>query len=395
MGMRTWLHTRGRADSARRQHGNAERDLRFVGIGLRMPERLIRLSIAAMVPTFGVIAAVMLFSGEGPTGPVSRWVWIVVIASTVPAGALVARANLTPIWWARRSRPWDVNHLFVLYGDVGVSAVLFTFSRPEAGLFGSLLFAILSVYAAYFCSPVFRNLHIGITTAVITALSVITWRTGDFTFLSVLGRYLVAVAVVNGTVLLQSIFALGVRKAIRSTLMHAHQDSLTQLWNRRGFTFWAMAMVENGNGPVGMMFVDVDDYKSINDHHGHHVGDDVLKLAARRLADAVGSHGVLGRTGGDEFAVATELALPDLIRLAEAIRAAVHHADDAVPVTASIGVAAGPRGSARRRGGAPEQIISTTLHAADTALYRAKEAGRNCVAYVDLDAEDQRARVKE
>jgi diguanylate cyclase (GGDEF)-like protein len=395
MGMRRWLYARRPSGAAAAADAEAARDLRFIGTSLRMPERLIRLSIAAMAPIYGAIALVMYFSSEGPTSTATQCLWIVVIVSTVPAAVFVARVHLAPLWWSRRSRPWDVNHLFVVYGDVGVSAILFTFSRPEAGLFGSLLLAILSVYAAHFCSPTFRNLHILITTGVITALSVITWRTGDFTFLSVLGRFSVAIAVVNGTVVLQSMFALGVRQAIRSTLVHAHQDPLTQLWNRRGFTFWAIAMVENGKGPLGMLIVDVDDYKSINDDHGHRVGDVVLQTAARRLADAVGSHGVLARTGGDEFAVAAELALPELIRLAESIRTDMHQPHDAVPVSVSIGVAAGPRAGSRRRAGNAEQVISTMLHAADMALYCAKEAGRNCTAQLDLNVDDQQPHVVE
>lgn len=367
----------------------ADHELRFVGSGLRMPERLVRMSIAALVPLFGLIAVLVLFSGEGPTGTAGRVVLIVVAASTVPAAVVIARANLTPIWWERRTRPWGVSQMFVLYGDLGVCAVLFTFSRPETALFGAMLFAILSAWVAHFCSAVVRNLHIGFTTAVIIVLAVLTWRTGEYTAAAVVARVLVAIAVVNGTVFLQSIFAFGVRQAIRDTLLHAHQDPLTALWNRRGFTYWASATVTGSVGSVGLLVVDIDDYKSINDTHGHRVGDDVLQLAARRLAGAVGTRGVLARTGGDEFAVAAELEPPQLIRLAESIRAGVHRENDAVPVTASIGVAvASPIG-------ATEQVIASLLDAADTALYEAKAAGRDRVAYVDMNESDLRPRVVE
>ena len=361
-----------------------------------MPERRIRLSISAMVPMFGVIAAVMMVGREGPATATSRAVVIVVVASTLPVGVVVSRAHLAPMWWTRRSQPKGLNTLFVLYGDIGVSIVLFTFTGPEAGLFGAVLLAILSAYAAYFCSPATRNLHIAISTTVITALSVMTYRTGQYDVASVVGRFLVAVFVVNGTVLLESMFATGARRAIRDTLVHAHQDPLTQLWNRRGFTHWAMATVEASRGPVGMLFVDIDEYKSINDTHGHRVGDDVLQLAARRLTAAVGSRGVLARTGGDEFAIAAELDLGELTRLAHAIRTGIHRSDDAVPLTVSIGVAAGVLDTpAIDRLGAHDRVISAMLQAADTALYRAKEAGRNRVAYVDLNDPDQTPHVLE
>jgi two-component system, cell cycle response regulator len=359
--------------------GMADHELRFVGSGLRVPERLIRMSIAAMIPVFGLIAVVMLFSDEGPSGTVSRVVVIAVAASTVPAAVVMARANLTPIWWARTPRTLGVDQLFVAYGDIGVSIVLFTFSQPETALFGSLLFAIMSAWVAHFCSPTVRTFHIVLTTTVILVLTVLTWRTGSYTASSVIARCLVAIAVVNGTVLLQGMFAFGVREAIRTTLVRAHQDPLTSLWNRRGFTYWATATVQAGQGPVGVLVVDIDDYKSINDTHGHRIGDDVLELAARRLETAIGDRGVLARIGGDEFAIAAELPVPQLIALAEAARNGVHRAEDAVPVTASIGVAL------TSRPGCVDRVMSTMLDAADVALYEAKAAGRNRVAYVDMD----------
>lgn len=330
----------------------------------------------------------MLVADEGPTSTFGRIVVLSVSVSTVPAAVLIARANLTPIWWARRSRPWDGNHLFVLYGDVGVSAVLFTFTDAETALFGSLLFAILSAYVAFFCSSVIRNVHMAFTTTIIVLLSVLTWRTGDYTAAAVLARCLVAVSVVNGTVLLQSMFAFAVRRAIRDTLLHAHQDPLTSLWNRRGFTYWASATITASQSTVGMLVVDIDAYKSINDTHGHRIGDHVLQMAARRLEHAVGTRGAIARIGGDEFAIAAELDLPQLITLAQAIRRGLNRGDDAVAVTASIGVAV-----ASQDGSAADQVMDAMLDAADTALYEAKAAGRNRVAYVDLTGADRMPRV--
>lgn len=364
-----------------------DHELRFVGSGLRVPERRIRMSIAALILVFGVLAVVMLFSDEGPTTTAGRVVVIVVAATTIPAAVVMARANLTPIWWKRAPRTWGIDQLFVLYGDVGVSLVLFTFIKPETALFGTLLFAILSAWVAHFCSPAVRNLHMAATTTVIIVLTVLTWRTGEYTAFAVIGRCLVAIAVVNGTVLLESMFAFDVRQAIRDTLVHAHQDPLTSLWNRRGFTYWAAAMVEGSQGTIGLLVIDIDHYKTINDTHGHRVGDDVLQLAADRLAGTVGTRGVLARTGGDEFAIASELDLPQLIQLAESIRTGLGRADDAVPVTASVGVAV------TSRTGAPEHLISSMLVAADNALYEAKAAGRDRVAYVNLDDEDHAPRV--
>jgi two-component system, cell cycle response regulator len=239
----------GSAEHTATRRVSVERELGFVAESVRVPERLIRMSIAAMVPMFGAIAAVMMFSGEGPTSAVTQVVTIVVIASTIPASVVIARANLGPLWWTRRSRPWGVNTVFVLYADIGVSTILFAFTRPEAALFGALLLAIVSVYAVYFCSPAIRNVHMVITTAVITALAVHTWLAGGYNLAATLGRFLVAVAAVNGTVVLQSMFAFGVRKGMRHMLVHAHQDPLTQLWNRRGFAYWAWRLCRAARVP--------------------------------------------------------------------------------------------------------------------------------------------------
>lgn len=375
------------------RHGSPDHELRFVGSGLQMPERVVRMSIAALVPLFGVIGLVMLASDEGPHTTAARVVLMVVAASTVPAAVLIARANLTPIWWARRPRPWGVNQLFVIYGDLGVSAAVFTFSDVETALFGSLLFAILSAYVAFFGSAALRNGHIAFTTTVILVLSGLLWLDGEYGWPSVIARCLVALAVVNGTVLLQSMFAFGVRQAIRDTLLHAHQDPLTSLWNRRGFTYWATATVVGSRGAVGLLIIDIDHYKTVNDTHGHRVGDEVLQVAARRLKDVLGERGVLARTGGDEFAVAAERPLAELLALAESIRVGVYRADDTAPVTASVGVAV--TGSSDTDRSKAEQVLSAMLDGADTALYEAKARGRNRVAFVDLDDAEGKPRIVE
>ncbi|ORI19300.1 bifunctional diguanylate cyclase/phosphodiesterase [Rhodococcus sp. 1168] len=80
----------------------------------------------------------------------------------------------------------------------------------------------------------------------------------------------------------------------------AETDHLTGTLNRRGMEVW----IHDHDGPLALLLLDVDRFKEINDTFGHSVGDDVLREVADRLADAVGSNGVLARLGADEFAVA-------------------------------------------------------------------------------------------
>ncbi|HLI73140.1 MAG TPA: EAL domain-containing protein [Acidimicrobiales bacterium] len=126
---------------------------------------------------------------------------------------------------------------------------------------------------------------------------------------------------------------------------------------------------------VGVLFVDLDGFKVVNDLFGHHVGDQLLKLMADRLADARRQSDTVARFGGDEFVV----VCPDLKTSAAACRVAEHLLDElSLPaevegvehrLTASVGIALtgpGPRAES------PE----TLLRNADTAMYRAKEEGR-------------------
>jgi len=134
--------------------------------------------------------------------------------------------------------------------------------------------------------------------------------------------------------------------------------------------------------PVAALFVDLDNFKSINDTLGHGVGDELLRAVAARLDGAIRDVDALGRLGGDEFVVISEaLTLqvgPELIaeRLLEALKQPFQLGADKetrVTVTASVGIAAGAHTSA-------EEL----LREADIAMYRAKWDGKHrCVVFED------------
>src|SRR5262249_54326711 len=83
----------------------------------------------------------------------------------------------------------------------------------------------------------------------------------------------------------------------------AVEDALTELPNRRGFLTSVGDAVSKDPAHTAVMFVDLDDFKTINDAHGHLVGDGVLRLIAERLAANIRATDQVGRLGGDEFAV--------------------------------------------------------------------------------------------
>jgi diguanylate cyclase (GGDEF)-like protein len=174
----------------------------------------------------------------------------------------------------------------------------------------------------------------------------------------------------------------------------ATHDSLTGLPNRALIidrTEQALARARRNQTPLAALFVDVDNFKSINDLLGHETGDEVLRAVAARLDGVVRSTDALGRLGGDEFVVIAEALSPDtgpeLVaeRVLETLKEPITLGDDcntSLTVTASVGVAVGERSSA-------EEL----LRDADIAMYRAKWGGKNRYVLFESGMEEaQRSR---
>jgi diguanylate cyclase (GGDEF)-like protein len=164
--------------------------------------------------------------------------------------------------------------------------------------------------------------------------------------------------------------------ALSSTLAElATLDHLTGCLNRRAFDSRLAAEVDEarrlGRG-LSVLIIDVDHFKQVNDGHGHLVGDQILSGVSGALRDACRARDIVGRIGGDEFA----LILPDTtgemaVALGERLRAAARDLNLPVAITLSIGAAQLTRG------------VDTSLRllqAADLALYDVKSAGRDAVA---------------
>ncbi len=163
----------------------------------------------------------------------------------------------------------------------------------------------------------------------------------------------------------------------------AERDSLTGLYNRRTFARLAGAELERAERfphGVGLLMVDLDHFKSINDKHGHPAGDEVLKQVAAMIMASVRASDVAARMGGEEFIV----LLPNTDHKGALIAAAklcqqitqqpLALPGLALPVTASVGATAMQAG---RR-----VTLDVLYAAADQALYAAKKGGRNRVEFV-------------
>jgi two-component system, cell cycle response regulator len=145
------------------------------------------------------------------------------------------------------------------------------------------------------------------------------------------------------------------------------EDHLARAWNA----------YQDRGVPLAVIVVDLDHFKAINDTHGHPIGDEVLRVAARLLAGSARSSDLVARYGGEEFVVvasegpaAIALAIAERFRLRLAERKVLVRGNE-IKITASAGIALADR---------TEQSGPTDLlRHADEALYRAKQTGRNAV----------------
>jgi len=158
----------------------------------------------------------------------------------------------------------------------------------------------------------------------------------------------------------------------------ASRDGLTSLWNRKAILAILerdLLRAERDQQPVGLIMIDVDHFKAINDSRGHAAGDSVLRIIASGIAAVVRPYDSVGRCGGEEFLiVAPGCGMTETWELAERVRChvagcSIMAGGSSVQVSLSLGVATG------RTAAEMEKL----LHAADSAMYQAKNAGRNRV----------------
>ncbi|MFE2975505.1 GGDEF domain-containing protein [Streptomyces sp. NPDC059258] len=145
-------------------------------------------------------------------------------------------------------------------------------------------------------------------------------------------------------------------------LASARRDPLTGLRTRAGWTVLAERVIRRHRDAV-VLLLDLDDFKNLNDTHGHAAGDVALAVTADRLSAWCGRHGIAGRLGGDEF-VAIARQAPDLDSLHHVLRQPVTHAGHRLPVSVSVGSC--------RLTDLPVRSLSDALAAADSAMYAAK-----------------------
>jgi diguanylate cyclase (GGDEF)-like protein len=163
----------------------------------------------------------------------------------------------------------------------------------------------------------------------------------------------------------------------------AKHDELTGLPNRRFFAEQldqSLLVASQAGTAKALLFIDLDNFKPVNDILGHDEGDALLKKVALRLTSSLRDSDFVARLGGDEFAVIAGMKPGIGIdgirvvaeRILEALNIDIEHADPPISIAASIGVALYPADAAKSE---------DLLREADTAMYEAKAAGRNRIVF--------------
>lgn len=173
------------------------------------------------------------------------------------------------------------------------------------------------------------------------------------------------------------------RSTYEISLSMALTDSLTNLYNRRYLDVHLEKLIEkNGESKkaLGIIMLDIDHFKEVNDTHGHNVGDEILKVFSDRLKDNLRSFDLIVRLGGEEFvAILPDVSPERAYLVAERLRKSI--ADEPIicgveggslQITTSVG------GAIINNGG---HTIPEVLDRADKCLYQAKDLGRNCTVF--------------
>jgi diguanylate cyclase (GGDEF)-like protein len=318
------------------------------------------LLLAAAVLVSGITALTDL-RGE-PYPPTTRLLNYVLSGCAAVLGLLLTRIR-------RRAPLWLIN---ILPSVAAVMVCVPTAVDHSPSPLGPLLLTWPVTFAAAVLTPRAAWITLGVTAAAFAVLASISRGVDGLTlWLEVTA----SMAVVCWMVVRLRGQSLRLRSALAEL---ARTDPLTGLANRRGFDEAIErehSRQRRGGPAMALLLVDVDHFKAVNDSWGHQAGDDVLQALGRLMAARFRAMDVVGRIGGEEFAVlipdcTMERGYERAVELCDAVRTETLAWDH--PITVSVGVSTSADA-------APTPTPAELFAAADGALYAAKDAGRDRV----------------
>lgn len=363
----------GVLDSVRRWLGRPhDFDWIFEHHSTKPLHRVIRGVFVGAVAVYALVLLLMLGSPNGPQGTVAVGYSIAILVVQV---LVIGWLLVGPV----PTHKWQFTG-FLVFGDLGLASAI-VLDTPTSAMLGTFLFSINASICVFFLSPRWLLAHLLFTNAVIVYLGVAAYTQGLWGVNDAVAAVVTASAA-NSAVPMFAQFAWSL---VSHDARQSELDPLTGTPNRRGLQnaledLWAGAIA--ADHPVAVVMVDIDRFKSVNDRYGHDEGDAVIIRVARRLQEHLRDHGVVARTGGEEFLAVMVAPPKDVEPAIHTALAALHDRTDPVPITASTGIAIVSPGTALWSSGV--SAMTSVTRAADSMMYRAKDSGGDgsCTVYL-------------
>ncbi len=263
---------------------------------------------------------------------------------------------------------------FIVFADLGTSVVLTSIEPQADSVIGCALFGVIGLMAVFFLPRRWLLAHTVFAAAVTVAFACAAIADGAGVVYIIVRADIVLAAVVGPILTVELAW-----RTMRERAVLASTDPLTGVRNLRGMWSAMVPMVaraERTGESVAVAVADIDGFKSVNDVHGHDVGDEVIAHVAGELTGHVGDLGVVARSGGEEFTIA--LIHPSVDLLCDRLRAIptrLSGGRDAPTVTLSVGVTF----VSHDTGTTPRDVARVAHRQADKVMYEQKRSGGNGV----------------
>lgn len=336
---------------------------------------------AAVSAGFGVTG--LRYLGNMPDGQfwMALWAWW---SGDVSGAVVLAPALLTAnrLGWRLERRVFRLEWVPVVLAVLLMTWLLFMYQEQYGDLGRFLLFPLVLWIALRFTAGAVATVVLFAAIARIASDAMLIGSIGQLPMFDVLSLQITLISAAIGGLLV--VAALSERRESEQRLDKlANHDPLTGLANRSFFQLYleqSIAMCQRNGGQVSLLFIDLDRFKNINDSRGHEVGDEVLRIVAGRLSDALRSDDFVARLGGDEFAVVmshprTQRAARRVaLKLIESLSAPFEIDGIRYSISASIGISVCPDDGTD---------ANTLLRQADLAMYQAKQHRRGFEYFSD------------
>ncbi|MGE2833810.1 diguanylate cyclase domain-containing protein [Mycobacterium sp. SMC-4] len=330
-----YLHARGAKSTVR---------MVLAGITLAMAASVVVLIGDLEAPRGALRLAIMWFAFGGGVVGAALWVWR---------------------WPTHRQ-----SRMFATLTSASIAAICLAYPDPLAALLGCIAFATNGAFLAFFHS-----------TRLVLANFTVAAVVGGVNALEIAAQGRAALAAVDLFLVLQINIVMPLAthlllRALEVDLKYAQLDPLTGLLNRRAFRKQTSDLIAHRHADdryLVVALIDLDDFKSLNDTHGHIAGDHALVAVADALRGNVSASAVVARSGGEEFLIADVVSAPhrtaDFQDVCDAVAALP------AGVTASVGTVYAPLDTTTRW--PVESLVDHLVAAADVAMYTAKRLGGN------------------